>query len=392
MICSVFLMSLTMNCIFAQDNSDSSKTVVKKDTIIENTFPLKPTHGEEIILDTTAFKLNEVKFIGYPYVFYTPETQLAFGIGGMVYFRTALQASQKPSKITVSGYYTTNSQYQLSVKPRIYFPGLSRFYLESDFYISYDVLKFYGVGNYSPEIDSVNYKSSSFGIRVETQTRGLLFKFLQIGLIYDYVNLKMQDKMHNPNLLDSTLPGYSGGKIAGLGLGWTFDYRDNISFPSRGGLYRISGTFYGKDLGGDFTYNRYLVDLRHYVAFFGDHVLAFQFYSDLNSGRPPFFKMPALGGSERMRGFFEGRYRDEDYITAQIEYRKIVWWRIGLTVFYATGEVFSDFDQLKMTGLNHSYGFGLRFVFDPKEKINLRVDFGKTEGSSGIYFGMDEAF
>ena len=49
----------------------------------------------------------------------------------------------------------------------------------------------------------------------------------------------------------------------------------------------------------------------------------------------------------------------------------------------------SDF---RLEDLKYSVGFGLRFMVDPREKINLRVDFGFGEGSSGVYIGAIEVF
>ena len=45
-----------------------------------------------------------------------------------------------------------------------------------------------------------------------------------------------------------------------------------------------------------------------------------------------------------------------------------------------------------MGSLEYSVGFGLRFAIDPKEKINLRVDFGFGKGTSGVYVGAIEVF
>ena len=367
LIVGLFLLFIT-NVIFAQGEPDSNKTKGQKDTTVTKKEDKKilVSIKEEDKLDTTTFKINELKLIGYPYAFYTPETQLAFGLGGMIYFRTALQPAQKPSKITIGGYYTTNNQYLISLKPRIYFPGKSRNYLESDFSYSYDVLKFYGTGNSTPEIDSASYKSSSFGIYIEAQTKGLLINALQFGLIFDYVNVVMEDKMGNPNLYDSTTIGINGGKVGGIGVSWSFDNRDNISFPSSGGLHKVSVLLYGKLLASDYTYNRYRFDLRQYVAPYKDHILAFNLYTDLSTGSPPFYFMPALGGGTRMRGWFEGRFREKNYITWQAEYRKILFWRIGVAAFYAVGDVFKNFSNLKIDELKQSYGLGLRFVFDPK--------------------------
>lgn len=395
----LFLVSVKKQ-VNAQELVDTIKTNVQKDTTKSETIIAKPDPPITVnpippskdALDTSAFKVNELKLIGYPYIFYTPETQLALGLGGMVYFRTALQPSQRPSKITVSGYYTTNSQYLISLKPRIYFPGKKRFYLESDFYFSTSISKYFGIGNNSEEIDSVNYKTSAFGIYIETQERGFLLKFLQLGLIYDYYKLNMKNKMSNPNLSDSTVNGIDGGKVGGMGLGWIYDNRNNISYPSSGGFYKISGIFYGRSLGGDFTFNKYTIDLRQFVSPIGEHILAFQLFSVVTAGKTPFFYMPAMGGASIMRGVYQGRYIDENYFAMQLEYRKIVWWRLGIDAFYSVGDVCSNYKHLKMTQLKHAYGFGLRFVFDQKEKINLRVDFGKWKYGSGVYFSMDEAF
>jgi outer membrane protein assembly factor BamA len=123
------------------------------------------------------------------------------------------------------------------------------------------------------------------------------------------------------------------------------------------------------------------------------HIIAVQFFGQFTKGADaPFFSMPAVGGSYKLRGFFEGRYRDKQYFTAQAEYRKILFWRIGAAAFYSIGEVAPNFSSFNMNGIKHSYGFGLRFVFDPKEKINLRVDLGIAERKTGVYFNLEEAF
>ncbi len=388
----IMLRVLFADPVNAQEKSDSVRTNVKLDSSKTGSIIIEPAKESENSLDTASFKVNEVKFIGYPYAFYTPETQFALGVGGMLYFRTALLPLQNPSKVTVSGYYTSNSQYYISLKPRIYLPGKKRFYLESDFYYSNDIGKFYGLGNSTSEIENSEYKTTSFGIYLETQIRGVFFKFLQNGLLFDYVNVKMEDKMGNPNLSDTSVKGINGGKVGGIGLSFSYDNRDNVSFPSSGGLYKYSMLFYGRFLASDYTYNRYKIDLRQYVSPLKEHILAFQLYSDLSTGNPPFFFMPALGGVSRMRGFYEGRYREKNFITVQAEYRKIVWWRLGFAVFYSAGDVFHNFNELRVSDVKQAYGLGLRFVFDPKEKINLRVDFGKTNAGTGVYFSMDEAF
>ena len=64
---------------------------------------------------------RSLQFNGYPYAYYTPETQLAFGIGGIFIFYTAADTVILPSKVTIGGWYSTNNQYNISIKPVLYF-------------------------------------------------------------------------------------------------------------------------------------------------------------------------------------------------------------------------------------------------------------------------------
>jgi hypothetical protein len=57
----------------------------------------------------------------YPYVFYTPETEFAFGGGGILAFYTARDSILNPSSVTLSGYYSTNKSYSIYLKSNFFF-------------------------------------------------------------------------------------------------------------------------------------------------------------------------------------------------------------------------------------------------------------------------------
>jgi hypothetical protein len=63
--------------------------------------------------DTTEEK---VSYFVYPYAFYSPETSLAFGAGGILSFHLSDELNTKPSNITASGYYTINNQYNINLE------------------------------------------------------------------------------------------------------------------------------------------------------------------------------------------------------------------------------------------------------------------------------------
>lgn len=94
-----------------------------------------------------------------------------------------------------------------------------------------------------------------------------------------------------------------------------------------------------------------------------------------------------------MRSYFTGRYRDKFYSAIQLEYRQYFWRKLGFVVFGGLGDVAQEFIKFDFTELKYSYGMGLRFLFNKKQKINLRMDFGfGQDGNSGVYFGIEEAF
>lgn len=338
-----------------------------------------------------SLKSKNIGLIAYPFAFYSPEKQLAIGAGGMIYFRLGVLKKIRLSKIISSAYYTTNDQYNFSIVPKIYFPGIKQIYLDSKINFSREEGKYYGMGNNTYETDSASYLSHVFYLKAAIAGFNL-FKSVQTGFAYEYKNSRVTDKKNNQFLKDSTTKGANDGKIGGFGLTLIADTRDNESYPEKGSYLNLQALLYRKPFGSNFTYNKFFVDYRQYVMPFKSHILAFQVLGEFTNGEVPFFALPMVGGSSNMRGYFEGRYRDKEYITAQAEYRKILFWRIGVDAFYSIGQVAPDFISFQINNFHHSYGFGLRFVFDPKERINLRMDIGVANGKTGVYFQLDEAF
>lgn len=116
----------------------------------------------------------------------------------------------------------------------------------------------------------------------------------------------------------------------------------------------------------------------------------------LTGGSSPFYLMPALGNDEMMRGYYNGRYRDRNFIAGQTELRYRLDARWGVVGFLGAGEVFHSsfsFNQLKP-----NYGGGLRYFFDVEKGLSVRADYGigqKVAGEqrqSGFYIGLGQAF
>ena len=76
----------------------------------------------------------------------------------------------------------------------------------------------------------------------------------------------------------------------------------------------------------------------------------------------------------------------------QAEYRQVLSGRWGFVVFAALGDVASDLTRFQGSDFKLAGGAGLRFLFNKEEKVNLRVDFGVGRNTTGVYFGLEEAF
>jgi len=336
-----------------------------------------------------SLKSGEVNVYVYPFAFYTPETEFAFGAGGVINFRSSKDSLNKPSSITLSAYYSTRNQYLISLIPELYFDN-GKYLLNVDFNFGKTVDEFYGIGNYTEDIDNSEYKYQAIGVNLSFQRQ--LFDEYYLGLIYDFGKEKMLDKKDNPYLKSGDITGTDGGLTSGLGFKLTWDSRDNIFYPSKGGYHQVSAVYYQKTFGSDFIFNNYTVDLRRYLSASEDHIFAFQVYTSFVHGNTPFYKLPALGGSSLMRGYYEGRYRDKYYFTTQVEYRTELFKRMGLVGFAGIGEVANSLSGYKLSGLKYSFGIGLRYTIDVLEKLNVRADFGIGKNTTGIYFSIEEAF
>ena len=349
------------------------------------------TEKVENLLGDEVDSTRGLSFNGYPYAYYTPETKLAFGAGGILIFYTSQSRELLPSKITLSGFYTTNKQYKFSINPVMYF-------LENDLYVSlpasfgHFVDKFWGIGNNTPETGNEQYTLDVISATLIVQVPPVWFSSDRTGIILDYNNTNIVDKQDNTLLIEDVVVGSDGGQIIGIGTDLVWETRDNLFFPNSGGYQYFKFVLYPSNL-SDFTFYTFEMDVRHYNAFSPDHVVAGNFYLAAASGDIPFYKLPALGGGNRMRGYFYGRYRDKVYSMIQLEYRQYFWWKFGFVAFAGLGDVAPNLLKFRLKEFKYSYGLGLRFLFNKEQRVNLRLDIGIGEdGNSGIYFGIEEAF
>ncbi len=98
-----------------------------------------------------------------------------------------------------------------------------------------------------------------------------------------------------------------------------------------------------------------------------------------------------------MRGYNLGRYRDNNQVAAQVEYRLLPLSlsfskRIGAAVFVSSGTVFSELKTFDASRFKVAGGGGLRYLLFPKKDIFTRADVAFTSEGTGLYIFIGESF
>ena len=82
---------------------------------------------------------------------------------------------------------------------------------------------------------------------------------------------------------------------------------------------------------------------------------------DKDGQQIPFFMLPALGGGSSLRGYSSWRFRDQNSLLLQAEWRIMVNRYLDLAFFYDAGKVTARTSDLDLDGLKDDFGFGVRF-------------------------------
>lgn len=330
------------------------------------------------------------RLFAYPLGFYSPETKLGFGFAGSYSFRFKNENKKSfPSQITFGVAYTTNKQVLLYAPFRIYaFDQNFLSYGELGYYrFTYN---FYGIGNLIPSDYSEKYLSYFYRLRLNLVYRISPNIYLGPRIWYEEQNIA---QLESGKFLDTSLVvGSRGSKTPGFGITSNIDFRDNLFYPTKGIFAEFAIQTFQKSMGSTLNWTRYLADVSMYFPILKKSILAFNGIVDMNVGNPAFNLMASLGGTKRMRGYYEGRFRDNNAVLLQSEFRSPIKGRFGFTVFGSIGAVSHKISDIVESPLRSTAGAGLRFRIDRKEKLNLRLDFAAGRNSKALYFTVGEAF
>lgn len=333
---------------------------------------------------------NDVALL--PYVSYASETGLT---GGLLASLNLYDLFFKEDHfiLLTSAQYTAKKQTALDLK-QDYLSGPGGLYTEIDFGYKYWPDDFSGVGITSSESSKENYTSKEFEVEWLIGKHNI-YRGWSVGLLADFADYSVKIGPESPLLSSGMIIGSSGGRLAGAGFQISRDRRNSIFFATDGDFIELSSAIYHQKICGDFTFNRFILDLRRYIALTEKQSLSFQFLTGYQTVSAPFQKMFQLG--DYLRAFPSSRYIDNAIMITRSEYRIFPWdhgvlRRIGFVLFAETGNLADRFGNWEITNQKFSFGGGGRYRLIEGEGMLLRFDIGFSSESVNILFVAREAF
>lgn len=358
---------------FATDSvSETKKNLFQK---IKSYFDESNVEKEE--------KSFDVSFIGGPH--YSSDTKLGLGVIASGLYRLDKEdKSISPSNVSLYGDVTTLGFYVIGVSSNTIFPK-EKYRIDVVSYFASQPTKYWGVGyDNARQEEYTKYTGKEVRFKVDALTKVAPNFFIGLALDYNYKNAQ---KFRDLSYLHGERTTSSYG---GAGLSMSYDSRDFIPNPYKGLYAKLEYVIYPRLVGNRNTISRTEAIFRAYKQVWEGGILAFDSQGTFNSGSVPWNMMVMTGSSRLMRGYYEGRYRDRMFLGAQVELRQHVWRRNGVVVWAGAGNIFNDFDQLKIKQTLPTVGFGYRWEF--KNRVNIRLDYGIGKGESSFYFNVNEAF
>lgn len=346
--------------------------------------------------EDTTFK--QTKMVFAPIVSFDPITSFGAGVGAKFLFKPfGAGADTRTSNIPLSVKYTLKNQFIAFSEFTVFFPH-ETYLLKGNLGYSKFPLSYYGIGSTTKDEGQIDISFDNILFEPLILRRVAPNFFVGGGWRYNsYKNLQLLEmevtEEEEAVFRDSLTSTSSGIEIAA-----TIDSRDNVLNAGTGIFAEFTHGVYNESFGSSSRFMLTKLNFRRYwtVSERRPHdVIAIELFSRMSWGDTPVLDLSSLGGSELLRGFGEGRFRDRYSFFGQVEYRWQALERIGFVFFGGVGDVTDELSNLDLNNVKYSVGTGLRIKIVKSENLNIRIDYGIGLGSikdQNFYLGIAEAF
>jgi outer membrane protein assembly factor BamA len=192
--------------------------------------------------------------------------------------------------------------------------------------------------------------------------------------------------------------GFDGGTVNTMEFGVSVDTRDFEPDPSSGIYSVVDVSTARKELGSDWNFARYKINLRGFYSPLKALTLGAQAQHQWAEGEVPFWKLPSAGGRNSLKGYRVSRFKSRAASWFNTEAR----WRAytagsGSQTFAFVPLIFADFGQVydepgtfAADGWRRGSGTGLRLVWNQATVIGIEKPLQGEEKS--LYVNINHIF
>jgi hypothetical protein len=375
---------------------------------------LLPSIASAQTADSVSAKDTKLLITPFAAPGYTPEQGGLVTVGALLSFRTKplfkrdSREMVQRSTVTLNGSYSTTGAITANVKLSSYWAG-DRLRAFADFVIKDMPDHYWGVGyeaGKAPEGDSTTaYHRTSLNFLPKVLWR--LSPAIMVGPAFD-INYTNATEVSPGMAADPYYQEYGPeNQNNGIGAVFQYDTRDVAANAFKGVYVNAQVLSYGSLLGGDNDYVIYDVDYRQYLPLGRKgKTLAWTARSRWGTGSVPWAELSQLGSGNDVRGYRQGRYRDQIMAYWIVEYRHQFTSqtrasglsRHGFVLFSSVGTVADETTDFGKLQILPGWGAGYRFEVQPRMNVRVDLAFGREFLESGnkfvpsVYFNFNEAF
>ncbi|HYV66565.1 MAG TPA: BamA/TamA family outer membrane protein [Myxococcales bacterium] len=332
---------------------------------------------------------------------YTPELGFLIAGGTLVSYKFDDESPRSSAPISLS--YSSTGALVFTVKPSLY---LLQDQLRIDAYLGIKDMtdNYFGVGYDLGNSTKLGESTTQYHRDYKQLNGGAMWRIRPNLYFGGWIDFNRTDATQlAPQMAQDPTIVAQGTYFKNTGVGpiLRYDSRDVPENAFEGVYFQAQYLFYRPGLGGTTNFSIVDLDYRQYLSLDRPGVtLAWNFRTRHGSGdQVPWTELSLLGSATDLRGYREGRYRDNTILYGIVEFRWMDFKGMnragqpkfglnGVVSWIGAGTMGSSYAHLNC--LLPNFGVGYRIVV--QDRMAIRLDMGAGRESTGFYFSFNEAF
>jgi len=317
-------------------------------------------------------------FLPLPYINYNRSTGFSIGAIPMAMYKLNREDTISPASISgLVGVYTTNKTWFAMFFQQLYF--------KED---TWRITSAGGLGSYNfqffidyPYNTYIDYSTDMVFFYLNVNRK--LFAELYGGIHYTY--MKFDTRI-------ADLPTSKETEQHGTGIILSYDERSDVYYPRKGFISNANWSTYPAFMGNPDPSNKIDIDHNHFFSSRKDKdVIALRAKIGVGLGNLAFEQQFIIGRND-IRGYTEGKYRGNQMLAIQGEYRWNFYKKMSAVGFFGLASIFSSNNSSQNGEILPGIGCGLRYTVAEEYHMNVGFDIAVGKDDWGFYFRVGEAF